>query len=244
MKKSGMGSHQSHKMIKDEWITPKNIIDAFGVGYFDLDPCAAVNQPWSCARKAYTIEQNGLAYPWWGNVWLNPPYGNHTGTWLSRLAEHGNGIALIFARTETADWFNYIWSQASAILFLEGRLYFCHVDGIEAEHNAGAPSALIAYGKNNAQALLNCGLRGRVVFLDQSVLVEASGGVITCVHSNDPQIKADVLDWDEFNEGAAVSQDEADHMYQDYRTAMPFDLLSPHLKKEITALSLPLFSQE
>lgn len=225
LKRGGMGGHQSHKMLKDEWITPRHIIDAFGIGYFDLDPCAAVNQPWSCARKAFTIEQDGLAFDWWGNVWLNPPYGAHTGTWLSRLAEHGNGIALIFARTETRDWFTYIWPKASAILFIEGRLYFCDTNGKPAPHNAGAPSALIAYGRDNAQALLKSGIKGRLVFLDQSILVETSGGVINCVHSNNPGIKADVLDWDEFDSGAKVELDEAEKMYQEYKEAMPFDLL-------------------
>jgi hypothetical protein len=227
MPHNGMGSHQSSKMLKDEWITPKHIIDAFGIGYFDLDPCAAVNQPWSCACKAFTVKQDGLAYKWWGNVWLNPPYGSHTGEWLARLAEHGNGIALIFARTETADWVRYIWGKASAILFIEGRLYFHHVDGTRAEHNAGAPSALVAYGSANVQALMNCGIKGHLVILDQSILVETSGGVINCIHSNDPRVKADVLDWDEFNEGAKVDQTEADNMYQQYKTDMPFDLLSP-----------------
>ena len=54
--------------------------------------------------------------------------------------------------------------------------------------------------------------------------------MITCVHSNDPRIKADILDWDEFNEGAVVSQDEADRMYQEYKADMPFDLLAPQRK--------------
>jgi hypothetical protein len=161
----GMGGHQSHKMIKDEWITPKEIIDAFGIGYFDLDPCAAVNQPWSCARKAFTVEQDGLSYKWWGRVWLNPPYGSKTGIWLSKLAEHGDGIALIFARTETADWFKYIWSKATAILFIEGRLYFHHVNGERAKHNSGAPSALIAYGAESADALSKCGIKGKFIRL-------------------------------------------------------------------------------
>lgn len=162
---NGMGGHQSHKMMKEEWITPKHIIDAFGYGYFDLDPCAAVKQPWSCAREAYTKEQDGLSHSWFGNVWLNPPYGNKTRSWLSRLADHGNGIALIFARTETDVWFRYVWSKTSAVLFLKGRLYFCHVDGTRAKHNSGAPSALIAYDQVNAQALATCGLEGKLIIL-------------------------------------------------------------------------------
>lgn len=166
MPHNGMGSHQSSRMMKDEWITPKWVIDFLG-GFeaFDLDPCAAINQPWPCARNVFTIQQNGLAQRWYGSVWLNPPYGINTGIWLFRMVQHGNGIALIFARTETDDWFTHIWPKASAILFLQGRLYFHHVDGTRAEYNAGAPSALVAYGKENAQTLLKSGIKGKFIDL-------------------------------------------------------------------------------
>lgn len=226
LKKDGMGSHQSHNAMKEEWITPKYIIDAFGYGFFDLDPCAAVKQPWSCARGAYTIEQNGLIKKWYGNVWLNPPYGNKTGKWLSKLAEHGSGIALIFARTETRDWFEHIWQKATAILFIEGRLYFHHVNGEVAKSNSGAPSALIAYGKDNAQALLKCGIKGKVVFLDQKVVVETSGGIVNCVLSNNPSIHANILDWDEFNEGASVTEEDAQETYREVLSECSYDLLA------------------
>jgi len=167
---NGMGSHQSHKMIKDEWLTPPEIIKV--LGEFDLDPCAPAVRPWDMAKEHICLPDNGLTHEWHGRVWLNPPYGSHTGAWLSRLAEHGNGVALIFARTETADWFKWIWSKATAVLFIEGRLYFHHVNGKCAKHNSGAPSALIAYGRDNAQALLKSGIKGKLVFLDKNVLVE------------------------------------------------------------------------
>jgi len=75
---------------------------------------------------------------------------------------HGNGIALVFARTETRMFFNYIWNDADGILFLRGRLAFFHVDGTEGGH-AGAPSCLIAYGRNNVNALRDSKLDGILV---------------------------------------------------------------------------------
>jgi hypothetical protein len=45
-------------------------------------------------------------------VWLNPPYGTSTARWLARMAEHGNGIVLIYARVETRMFFDYIWDRA------------------------------------------------------------------------------------------------------------------------------------
>lgn len=157
---TGMGSHQSARMAKDEWLTPPHIIQT--LGYFDLDPCAPIDRPWPTAGRHYTIEDDGLRQPWRGRVWLNPPYGRESGKWLARLAQHGQGTALIFARTETALWFDHVWPMASAILFLKGRLHFHHVNGTRAAANAGAPSALVAYGQGDALMLrLACGA-GRI----------------------------------------------------------------------------------
>jgi len=144
---------------KDEWLTPPEIIRA--LGKFDLDPCAPIIRPWEIAKAHYTIQDDGLSKPWHGRVWCNPPYGSVTGKWLKKLAEHGNGIALIFARTETGNFFRYIWPRASAIMFLRGRLVFHHVDGSRAANSAGAPSCLIAYGELNAAVLKQCGLAGK-----------------------------------------------------------------------------------
>lgn len=157
-KKSGMASHQSARVVKDEWLTPPEMIAALGV--FDLDPCAPVKRPWPTANWHFTVEDDGLAREWWGRVWLNPPYGEHTATWLQRLVEHGNGIALVFARTETECWFNWVWPKASAILFLRGRVTFYHVSGAKGKYTGGAPSALIAYGTANAEKLEASGLVG------------------------------------------------------------------------------------
>lgn len=157
----GMGGHQGANMGKREWLTPPEILQALGP--FDLDPCAPIDRPWPMAKKHYSILDNGLMQPWFGRVWLNPPYGRQTNDWLRKMAHHDNGIALIFARTETNDWSEYVWLQANAIMFLTGRLHFYHADGTRAEANAGAPSALIAYGDNNVEALQNSGLSGSIV---------------------------------------------------------------------------------
>jgi len=94
-----------------------------------------------------SLPTNGLTIPWEGCVWLNPPYGRETDSWLARLAAHPEGgVALIFARTETAMFFEHIWPKATALLFLEGRLTFCDRHGKPAQHNSGGPSVLVAYG--------------------------------------------------------------------------------------------------
>ncbi|WP_460894836.1 DNA N-6-adenine-methyltransferase, partial [Rufibacter soli] len=90
--RKGIGSHQSARMLKDEWLTPPDIIKA--LGEFDLDPCAPIVRPWEMANNHFTIEDDGLNQVWEGRIWCNPPYGLEAAKWLERMAVHGNGIAL------------------------------------------------------------------------------------------------------------------------------------------------------
>jgi hypothetical protein len=166
-------SHDRVPTGKEEWLTPPEIVCAFGP--FDLDPCAPVNRPWPTAAHHYTEEHDGLSRPWAGRVWMNPPYGPKTGAWLKRLAEHGNGIALVFARTETRAFFDYVWPAAHGVLFIRGRLKFHHVDGTQAAA-AGAPSCLIAYGEENELALRDS-LRWRAAGIS-GFYTEAGGSMI------------------------------------------------------------------
>lgn len=174
---SGMGAHQSPRMETDVWLTPPEILAALGGWHsFDLDPCAPEDRPWPMAKRHYTIHDNGLRLPWRGRVWLNPPYGSPSvvGPWLRRMADHGEGTALIFARTETALFFETVWRRATACLFVEGRLFFHHPDGRRASNNSGAPSVLVAYGARDSGLLRLSGLRGHYVALQEVSEVEAA----------------------------------------------------------------------
>lgn len=149
---SGIGGHASPNTGQSvDWLTPPWIVVALGP--FDLDPCAAVDQPWRTADVQWTVFDDGLARPWHGLVWLNPPYGRETGKWVRRLARYGNGIACIFARTETKIFFPWVWEYATAVFFFRGRLHFYTVDGKRAHGNAGGPSVLVAYGMECAARL-------------------------------------------------------------------------------------------
>lgn len=158
-----MGSHQSAAAKTTRWLTPPHIVEALGV--FDLDPCGAPGH--KLAKRTYLLENgdDGLRDPWFGRVWLNPPYSREAEMWLERLAEHGRGTALIFARTETRSFFRNVWDRATAVLFLEGRLSFLRPDGTPATANAGAPSVLVAYGDQDARALRESTIAGRYIDL-------------------------------------------------------------------------------
>ena len=161
--RGAMGAHESHSGGTDEWLTPPDLITALGP--FDLDPCSpGARRPWDTAAKHYGIEDDGLRQAWKGRVWLNPPYA-HAAKWLHRLADHGQGTALIFARTETALWFEHVWPRATGLLFLRGRLHFYFPSGKRAPANAGAPSVLVAYGRRDADVLASEPWPGRYVDL-------------------------------------------------------------------------------
>jgi hypothetical protein len=162
-----LGSHQRTIGSSQVHITPKWIIDALGP--FDLDPCAADPRPWDCAANNFALPKNGLGYAWSGLVWLNPPFHRYqVAVWISKLAEHGSGVALLHARTETA-WFKPVWQSASAILFLDRRLTFYKPDGTLCTTekgepaNSGAPPVLVAFGAEAKLRLQRSEISGMLV---------------------------------------------------------------------------------
>ncbi len=155
-------SFERSENTKIEWLTPPELVQK--LGEFDLDPCSPINAPFLHATNNFTTNDDGLSKDWFGRVYLNPPYGRGMELWMEKLKYHGNGIALIFARTETKCFFEHVWNGADAVLFVKGRIRFYHVTGIQAG-TPGAPSVFIAYGKENAEKLKNSGIEGRFLFL-------------------------------------------------------------------------------
>jgi hypothetical protein len=123
------------------------------LGPFDLDPCAPKVRPWPTARNHYSIEQDGLGAKWEGRIWLNPPFGIDTEFWLAKLSAHGNGVALVFARTDTEMFFRHVWPRAHAVMFIKHRIKYHTPNGKVSKEKAGLPSMLIAYGSVNAVRL-------------------------------------------------------------------------------------------
>ncbi len=136
-----------------EWYTPEWIFKKLAID-FDLDPCSPHDMESVVpAKTKYTVFDNGLSKPWHDRVWLNPPYGKDTPFWMNRIAEHGNGIALVFSRTDSS-WFQNAMRACTSILFFEGRIEF--IPGLENQHKksrSGAGSAMFAFGDECAKAV-------------------------------------------------------------------------------------------
>lgn len=126
----------------DEWYTPKEIIDA--LGEFDLDPCAPVAPLYKTASVMYNKNDDGLKQEWKGRVWLNPPYSRPLiECFVKRMAEHGNGIALLFNRCDSKMFQDVIFEKATAMKFLRNRIRFFRPDGTRGD-SPGCGSILIA----------------------------------------------------------------------------------------------------
>lgn len=67
----------------DEWRTPQALFDEIAAVYgpFDVDVAARADN--AKAPVYYTKEDNGLVSPWFGRVWVNPPY-SKPGPWCER----------------------------------------------------------------------------------------------------------------------------------------------------------------
>lgn len=74
--------------------TPRHVVDQakqlLGIEAFDLDPAACEEA--HHADRYYTIETNGLAQPWEGNVWCNCPYSD-IAPWVAKSWEEFNSRA-------------------------------------------------------------------------------------------------------------------------------------------------------
>jgi hypothetical protein len=143
----------THEGKTNTWFTPPEILRALGP--FDLDPCTQTFRPFDTAARHICEDAggDGLAEEWKGRVWLNPPYGKAIPFWLEKLANHGNGIALVFARTDTR-WGQFALSRASAVNFMKGRVAFIPWgDRIPTASSSGSPSMLLAFGESNVSAI-------------------------------------------------------------------------------------------
>lgn len=135
----------------DEWYTPPHVFAALGER-FDLDVAGPFQTTHVPADACFNQAHDGLAQPWSGFVWMNPPFGARNGLvpWLDRFFAHGNGIALTPDRT-SAPWFWDAWERADRVLFTR-KIRFLRPDGSEGKMPSTG-TALFAAGNRAVVAL-------------------------------------------------------------------------------------------
>jgi hypothetical protein len=131
----------------DERYTPRWVFDGLGLT-FDLDPAAPVAGG-DCVptRARYTRDDDGLAQPWHGLVWLNPPFSQST-AWADRFRAHGNGVFL--GPTANARWWFDLVRRADLVWHCRD---FAFTHPTHAGKRSSMPLAMIAYGTAAAEGV-------------------------------------------------------------------------------------------
>lgn len=181
-----MSVHEQCIGASDEWYTPAYVFEALNVR-FDLDVSAPnVGCPaFDYCEEAYT--DRSLERPWFGFVWMNPPFGGRNGLepWLDRFFAHGDGVALVPDRS-SAPWWHKANLRADAVLVVGkpeperghgNKIRFIRPDG-----STGASPAqgthLFAVGSRGVRALINAqraGLGTAMARLDSSLFADRAG---------------------------------------------------------------------
>ena len=145
-----LGGEQTAR-TSDDCYTPKWIFDALGLA-FDLDvacpPEGPINVP---ATSWYTAADDGLAQPWFGRVWMNPPYSNPT-PWVKRWIDHGNGVCLV--PSSKSKWWQSLWEAECAVVYI-GQVSFVRPEA--KPFDIGWPIYAWATGDENIAALSRLG---------------------------------------------------------------------------------------
>lgn len=117
----------------------------------NLDVAASVRN--TKAPHFYNEIDNGLSKEWYGNVWLNPPYGRAIPEWLEKCKEQINNplvksiMVLIPARTDTKWFHELIMPHAYLVYLIKGRFNHEHANAVSGA-NAPFPSMLVLYRKH------------------------------------------------------------------------------------------------
>jgi phage N-6-adenine-methyltransferase len=141
-------SHKKGSLEKsDEHYTPKWLFDQMDIR-FDLDVAAPKGGSHVPADRYYTQEDDGLAQPWIGSVWMNPPFSKPT-PWVDKFITNANGVALLVVSRSM--WFRDIWEAADAIVPTPFNFKFERPDG--SGKGISFQTFLFAFGEQNVAGL-------------------------------------------------------------------------------------------
>lgn len=116
-------------MATDKWATPQYVFDYLNerFGPFDMD-AAAADDTAKC-EDYFTLEDAALTQPWFGRVFVNPPYGN-IGPWVNKAEEETKAgradlvLMLLPPRTDQRWWQEGVTVSATNVYFIKGRIAF------------------------------------------------------------------------------------------------------------------------
>lgn len=143
----------------DEYATPPSVWRPLSraVGGFNLDPASGAEGT-PIADTRYTRDDNGLTMPWFGDVWLNPPFGDAPSTgpskrerWLQKARQEAQRdtvrtVSVLLPVDSSTRWFHEHVVEAPLLCLMgPGRLEF---EGEKAEEtgNTSFATCIAVYG--------------------------------------------------------------------------------------------------
>lgn len=131
--------------LTNEWYTPYTITDMARevMGHIGLDPASDIAaQSWILAGRYYTAEEDGSLIDWYGNIWLNPPYGrvgrmSSQEYWMRKvLRDYQCGrvsSAIVLTKTVPGyKWWDKLFNDFIPVCITRGRLSFAN--GVVVKH--------------------------------------------------------------------------------------------------------------
>lgn len=149
----GMSPHPvAEDGYDDRWQTPGHILDAVRcVIPITTDPCAPIENN-TRARLFFTEREDGLAWPWVSDAFVNPPYGPKLVPWTAKvIVEARSGIEILYlvpARVEVM-WYRKASLECEERVTLKKRIQFLRPPGDlrKKKQNAHA-SSIFYFGPN------------------------------------------------------------------------------------------------
>lgn len=147
-------THLKNIGIFDLWETPEQFLE-YACRKYHVEPILDV----CCGKEnkkceiGLTEKDNGLAYDWPCDFFMNPPY-SEVDKWVAKaykehIKNNVTGIALIYVKTDTKMWHKYIEGKAE-VHFIRGRVQFL-LDGRKSKNRAPYPSCWIIWRKKEKQ---------------------------------------------------------------------------------------------
>ena len=142
-----MNSPVTFRSDHQAWQTPTAIFrDLDSEFNFELDAAASAQN--SLCKKFISKEDDAILMDEWpaSRIWLNPPYKRNSHFLEKAVKESLKGklvVVLIFARTDTRWWHDWVMPYASQVRLIKGRLHFSKADGMSGPSTA--PSAIVVF---------------------------------------------------------------------------------------------------
>lgn len=136
----------------DDYYTPAWVFERMGIE-FDLDVCAPPGGiSWIPAERYFTQADDGLAQPWEGRVWMNPPFSGAS-PWIERFIEHAHGVCLV--QVSKGMYSDNLWNAADAICLIRDVRFVVGDSGLRSD--VYMPLWMAAFGAECVDAIARVG---------------------------------------------------------------------------------------